>query len=339
MSSQACNRNQPVKTNGYRWPVVVFFAVVLTATVMLCSCSSDGDDFLDDLFRSPNTEPIRASIKTAVPLAHAAAVSMAAVQGDIGDEVLVSNICDDEGDYPCASLITFPMEPENIPFAFNEGSHAVVAGFWSSPDQAILTVSFIETIAGVPSFEVSDVATFPVKRVEFPHPGYMVVYANADINIVSDPDPDDLTDEQKEAEFRRLELSADDDPDINIALDAWIIEVDSGDALDQFSDDSYTISGGGQYINVTSNGGNTASGVYQLGLAGIRVDSSCSLNPLGGIGLIQELGAATGDAIPLAATALLYFEGGCNGRIHVSLATGNFIASIGSTLEFDLNQP
>ena len=90
---------------------------------------------------------------------------------------------------------------------------------------------------------------------------------------------------------------------------------------------------------MTSNGGNTASGVYQLGLAGIRVTSSCFRNPLGGFGLIQELGVDTGDDIPLAATALLYFEGECNGRIHVSLATGNFIASIGSTLEFDLNKP
>ena len=95
----------------------------------------------------------------------------------------------------------------------------------------------------------------------------------------------------------------------------------------------------GQYVDVTSNGGNTATGVYQLGLAGIRVDSSCSRNPLGGFSLVQELGVDTGDDIPLAASALLYFNGNCNGRIQVTVATGNFIASIGSTLDFNLNQP
>ena len=228
MSSQAYYRNQPVKTNGYRWPAVMLFTVVLTATVMLCGCSSDGDDFLNDLFRSPNTEPIRASIKTAMPLAHAAAVCMAAVQGDIGDGVEVVSRTSDG--FPCGAVITFPIDPGNIPFAFNEGSHAVVAGFWSTSDQAILTVSFIETNAGVPSFEVSEVATFPVKRVgNF----YVVVYANADINIDSDPEPNELSDDQKNAEFERLELTADDaKPNINIALDAWVVEVDHNGSLD-----------------------------------------------------------------------------------------------------------
>ena len=227
-----------------RFSVLTIVTVFFMAVAIFAGCTPDGDDLLDDLFRSPNVEPIRASIKTAVPLAHAAAVGMAAMQGaiGIGDGVQIVRT----SGFPSAAVIEFPIDPDDMPYAFDEGSRAVVTGFWSSPDQAILTVAFFDTTAGVSSFEVLKVATFPVKAVDSPQPGYMVVYANTDININVDPDPADLSDDEKETEFDRLELTADEvDPDVNIALESWIIEVDIGGSLNDFTDDGYTISGGG----------------------------------------------------------------------------------------------
>ena len=172
----------------------------------------------------------------------------------------------------------------------------------------------------------------------------MLVYSSIDIDAGSDTeDPGELDSSEQSAEFERLscigyEDATRENAEINVDIDAWVIRVlDNGTPL-VFSDDEYNISGGGQYIDVTVDGEDTATGVYQLGLAGVHVSPDCSSNPLEGFAVVQEVGIGR-ESVPVAAQAFLAFENECDAGVQVIVATGNFVATNFSELDFDLNLP
>jgi hypothetical protein len=76
------------------WRSILAWFCLIIGTLLLLGCGgSDAGDDLNNFFRDPNTEPARATIKTAVPLAHVAAGSMAAVQGNPPRRMWVRAIC------------------------------------------------------------------------------------------------------------------------------------------------------------------------------------------------------------------------------------------------------
>ena len=322
-------------------------AIFMVLTLIACSSDIKEDleeieDDIETFFQDPNTEPIRAAVKTSVPLGNIAAISMAAYQGqDIeGVSILKS------GSLATIHFDSYPLASEPLPFSGNEEGSVTVYGWWSSSDSAILTAVFTDYSPGVPSFSVKKINTFPVEIVDTPVPHLMLVYSNIDIDINTGSDPEDpgeLDSNEQSAEFERLldigyEEATRENAEINVDIDAWVIRVMDGGTPFDFSDDEYNISGGGQYIDVTVDGEDTVTGVYQLGMAGVHVSPDCSSNPLAGFAVVQEVGIG-GESVPLAAQAVLAFENECDARIQVIVATGNFVATNFSELDFDLNLP
>ena len=326
-----------------RVPCVMVISVIILFAVCIVSCSSAIEEVLDNFFQDPNVEPIRASVKTAVPLAYAAAFSMAAFKGTIptggGYDLTVEKKC---GQASCGAYISFTMNNEDLPFLNEEEGTVTVIGWWSSPvsERAILTVTFNEQSFGVPTFPVGSISNFPVMATA---KGYRVVYANLDITLEPES-PEELTEDQQTERIEALNTEVYENADAesanaNVEMDMWIVDIDLNGSPADFSDDVYRISGGGQYVNVTESHQHTISDVYQLGMAGIRISRACSTNPDDGFAVIQELSAG-GDNSPMVASAILFFENGrCNGDIQVALATGNYMADINSSLDFNLNQP
>lgn len=320
---------------------VILGLCIIFVVSSLVACSEDD---IHNFFQDPNTEPIRATIKAGVPLANIAAISMAVYQGQ---EIYgVTKIGD--GSLAHIHFNSYPLASEPLPFdnINNEGGSVDVYGLWSSPDQAILTVVFTDYSPGVPSFSIKKINTFPVQVVNTPEPHIMIAYANIDIDIFNSSnyeDPGDLDSSEQAAEFERFsdvenEEAIRENAEINVDLDAWVVHVfDNGTPFD-FSDDEYNLSGGGQYVDVNIDDGETETGIYQLGLAGIHVSPDCSSNPLAGFAVIQEVGTG-GESGILAAQAVLAFENECDAGIQVIVATGNFVAANFSELDFDLDLP
>ena len=323
----------------------VFLMVLIQAS---CSDVKEVKEDLDDLgddveefFLDPNTEPIRAAVKTSVPLGNIAAISMAAYQDQDIDGVSIAK----SGSLATIYIDNYPLLSDALPFSHSTEGSVMVYGWWSSPERAILTVVFTDYSPGVPSFSIKKVDTFPVQIINIPEPHIMLVYSNIDIDITTSSnyeDPGELDSNEQSAEFDRFldvenEGSTRENAEINVDLDAWIVRVFDNDTPLVFSDDDYNISGGGQYIDVSVDGEDTATGVYQLGLAGVNVSPDCSSNPLAGFAVVQEVDI--GESIPVVAQAVLAFENECDARIQVIVATGNFVATNFSELDFDLNLP
>ncbi len=203
-----------------------------------------------------------------------------------------------------------------------------------------MTVSFLEAYAGVPTFPVSKISTFPVVKTGNPNENHKIVFADVDINIATEPDDAiDLTDSQIQTEIDRLGVTVHDDVELNLSMNVWVIELADGSTPADYTDDRYTISGGGQYVCVISNHSTSSVNVMQLALANVLVSNECSLNPVDGHAVINELDVSTGShgSLPIIATALIELDGECNGEAQVILATGNYIASNGASITLTEN--
>lgn len=313
--------------------------ILFSCCLLMTSCGGDDPrDIIDDFIQTPDTEPIRATIKTAVPLAHIAAVAMEAANGNPSSEVFASTTC---SSYPCVSLVSMELDQNSLPFTCEGGGNVAVVGLWTSRDSAILTVSFYDDYAGVSTFPVSRISTFPVAKSSDSQGGYLIVYSDIDVNIDTDSEPEGLSEDEIQDEYDRLDVETSTDAEVNVSLDAWVVEVFGADTPNDYTDDSYSISGGGEYIGVAANSTSSSTNIMQLGLANVLASDDCSSNPTEGIAVINEVAVSTGDqeSIPVVASVLMEFDPSCDGEVQVIVATGNYMASNGDSIPIDLNEP
>jgi hypothetical protein len=203
-----------------------------------------------------------------------------------------------------------------------------VYGYWSSADQAVLAVAF-SSDAGSTLFPVHNISLFPVVKSDS---SMKIVYANIDVNVPTVKDPKNWTTQEKSDALLMLDRTASNDASVNVGMDAWIIDRNDGNTPD-LSDDTYSISGGGQYVEITSGSGS----LLQLGMANVTMRSDCMLNPEAGFAVLNELASTTSNVV--AATALISFHSSCDGNAKVAVGTGNYLLSIGDSIPLNLDTP
>ena len=114
---------------GFKKPTIILGSCLILMILTLTACSSDIKEDLEEIeddietfLQDPNTEPIRAAVKTGVPLGNIAAISMAAYQGQDIDGVSISR----NGNLAVIYFENYPLESDNLPFSQNqEGSVTV----------------------------------------------------------------------------------------------------------------------------------------------------------------------------------------------------------------------
>ncbi len=310
--------------------LTILAVIAYTCVVIACGDENGTDEY----FQSPDSEAIRMTVRTSIPVAYVANAAMAAVNGHAPPDTIATNTC---SSFPCTALVILDHLESALPFALADHAiSAVVAGLWSSAGTAIITVSFLESPVGTETYQVTKVSTFPV--VESIWSGYKVVHADIDVNITEEPsDSIDLTDAQLQAEYDRAQVVVSDDPEINLSMDAWVIEVHGNDSPDNPYDDIFIINGGGQYLYAT----HTSAKAVQLGIAGTKVSWDCATNPTQGLTVMNEVGASSGggEPPPVIANALIGYDDSCNGKADVIAATGNWLFATGDSIPLNLNAP
>jgi hypothetical protein len=223
-------------------------------------------------------------------------------------------------------VITITDDDSSMPLQLSTGTITVL-GYWSSPDQAILTVAFFGG-AGSSLFPVHNISLFPVSKSGS---SLKIVYANIDINALV-KDPATLTLGEKTAAFLKLNKIASNEASANVNMDAWIVDRNDRSTQD-VSDDTYSISGGGQYVEAVPG----SASVLQLGMADVVMGSDCVLNPDSGFAVLNELESSSSSAV--LATALISFHSSCDGKAKVTGATGNYFLANGKSIPLNLNNP
>lgn len=308
----------------HRLKGILFCAALLVMVMPGCGST----DKYENYFQDPDVEPIKATLRTTIPLAYAATVAMASVKGTPPANVRTSNTC---SSYPCAAVVTIDVNDQTLPYKFGTGK-MVVAGLWTGENNAIMSVSFVDIYGGTSRFRVRDVSTFPVTSTLT---GVNIVYTDVDVNISTGPvNPQNLSDEKTQAVQSRAGLRASDEPSVNVGLDAWVIKVDHAGTPGDFSDNTYTVAGGGEYVGTGAN----SAAVMQVAMGKTIMTPACTINPTGGAALINEIDAST-TRLPVVATAALTFNPTCDGKAKVFAATGNYLLSNGNAIPLQLNAP
>ena len=311
--------------DNHRSQTILLCAVLLF--VLLPGCGAK--DQYEGFFQDPDVEPVKATIKTTIPLAYAASVAMAAVKGTPPSNAITTNTC---SSYPCAALVTIDVNDQTLPVKLGSAGHMVVAGLWTSAQNAILTVSFVDIYGGSSLFRVHDVSAFPVTSTPT---GLTIVYTDIDVNVSTGPVyPKNLSAAGVQAAQAKANIQFSDEPSANVGLDAWVVNVDQAGTPGDFSDDSYTIAGAGEYVGA----GPDSAAVMQLAMGKTVMTPACTLNPVGGAALINEIDASS-SKLPVVATAALTFNPVCDGRAKVFVATGNYVMANGDSIPLQLVVP
>lgn len=297
--------------------------VAISFLALLSACGGSTEDathVVDRFDVPPDTEPLVAVVKSAVPLAYVVTAATAVMFGeDIG--FAQANITCTE--FPCAVRAEVIVSDDSTIRPYTSVTSAQVAALWQNPTQGVMVVLLSDGTFGSTHYQTQSIHSFPVSREGS---NLLMVFADIDIDVVGEADdPAALAASEIAAEIERLGTPMPAEYEVALGMDAWIVEVFTEGSSNDLSDDRVFISGGGQYVAVDA----TAVNVYQLGLVDVEMNASCTLNPLGGLAVIQAVD--TGELI--FGQAVLNFNQACDGRARVVVANGNYIGTIGDYID------
>lgn len=301
-------------------------AVFLIALLFLCGCPKEAEKVLgDDFFRAPDVTPVRKVLTAAMPLGYAANLTMAALKGAHPPNVTILR----NGSDTSTGCFLVRISVDNafpLPGHVQATGNIITAGFSVDNKTAIMTAVFTDLNILQGSFSIRDISTFPVVSDSDVITGakeLLVVYSDIDVNSGSDTLlTTGITQSQKDAEiakFRKMETF---DSGVSITENAWIIRVEDNSTLSDAFDDRYTISGGGQYVEVSD----SKSEIVQLTMINASMSPTCKSNPGNGWALWQNLGVNSGIEI---GHVFMTFHNTCDGNAKITVATGVYSTSFG----------
>lgn len=311
----------------------------LAAALLLSGC---GAEKIKDLFKDPDLTEVRGAFKTVFPLSYAADAALKAMAGITMPNVTVVNGTPGATSGPFLVHIA-AHDSLPLPSGVAAGGKLIVAGIMTGIGSAMMTVLFTDLTFGAGSFTVQDVSTFPVVRKTDVISGKertIVVYAAIDVNAGSDTLLTvDMGTDQVNAEMTRFTTMESFDSGVTLEEIAWGITIDDNGTPASLSDDIYSVSGGGQYIEA-STGGTAAAALVQMTMIGAELSPSCLKNPRAGWALIQEIGANSGSTSSSVegGHVFLTFDAKCDGTIKVAAATGSYTPSWGTHVPLNLDR-
>jgi len=282
----------------------------------------------EDYFRNPDTRYFVETIQSTVTTAYAANVAMALMQGYSYSNVSFTR---SNAGFPCTTTMIINMETDNSLFISPEKADMItIWGLWTDASTAILNLLFTNFHVASKTFDLVGLQTVPVIR-----DGNTIHVALATIDVSLNPDQEalasiNLTTGEIESALLRLD-NRPTDVYIAVSENAYIIDVSNSSTSADLSDDNYTLTGGGQMVEVTLN----SQEIAQMGLINVVASSSCISNPLDGYAFLQITGVEN-KGFPELGTALLEFNGSCSGKASVLVATGIYVTSNGSDIPFNM---
>ncbi len=211
---------------------------------------------------------------------------------------------------------------ESYPLPFNSSvGQITIAGIWGD-DGGVITALFTDIDVLEAKYAFKGIHTIPVIEIE--NEKIMTLFAEQDIIIGEGSDTLlhlNMTNPQISLETQRLNENQLDDAFVAVQQNVWFATVNQNNTMSDVYDDEYTIYGGGQIVEATSNSG----GILYHAMIGAKfTHSTCEINPISGLGFIQNF--KVGTEVDLG-HIFLNFHDRCDGKAYVELATGKYLLS------------
>lgn len=319
--------------------IIISVCVGFLLLCQLSGCDSDvkdefdnAKDEFDKFFNDPDPKAIETTLKTTIPVGYVASLALSAMAGNVAPNVTVVDGC---STYPCNGLIYIDYDETiyPMPIETNSNGEIIVVGFWTSENTAILSAFFTDINLYTGTFILENVDIFPAARVGTQT---KAVFADIDVNVGSDPIfPITLTSDQISFELGRLNTIPPVDEHVSVEEEAWIVDVDNKGTSDDFWDDSYDITGAGQFIGASTSSGS----IQQVIFLEVRMSHDCLLNPIDGVSIINDIEVAADETIfgQTLGTAFITFHPECNGKADITAAIGSYSGSFGDSMKLNLS--
>lgn len=303
--------------------------IIILAITSTHSCKKI-DKWKDE---NPEIEALKHGFKTAAAIGYCVSLATSVLSGDaLPDNVLLESSGSNSG------LIYLTIDKNNpLPFNNNIGD-IIIAYIWendqlSSRRQGIISIVFANMNIIGNLFKFYGIHTVPVIQ-DLETGKIKTVFARQDIVFGEGSDTLlnlSLSNPQFSSELLRLDEKPQTDPFVAVSQNVWFISIDQKNTVNLY-DDSYVINGGGQIAEANSSSGGIQ---YHTMIETEFIYDHCTLNPIRGDAIIQNLKAGTNN-IDLG-NIWLSFHDRCDGKAYVNFAAGEYLNYIGRYVNLHFN--
>jgi hypothetical protein len=293
----------------YQFALLLFYLASVTFT----SCKK-----IEEVNQDPEIEPLKHGFKVSAAIGYCASLAYTFFKGEnLPDNAVIHSQNSNTDTESCIMLVSIN---ESYPLPFNASvGQITIAGIWGE-DGGVITALFTDIDLLEAKYEFKGIHTVPVIEIE--NGKIMTLFAEQDIVIGEGSDTLlhlNMTNPQITLETERLDENPYDDPFAAVQQNVWFVSVNQNNTMSDIYDDEYTINGGGQIAEATS----TSGGILYHAMIGAKfIHSTCDINPISGVGFIQNL--KVGTEVDLG-HIFLNFHDRCDGKAYVELATGKYL--------------
>lgn len=305
---------------------VLMLTVSIWFSFLISGCKK-----LQELNNSPELDPLEQGFKSCATIGYCAALAQRAFTG----EPLPNNVTFEprtQDGYTNAGILHVQVTKDTpLPFNTNVGN-IYIAGLWDGVNGGVISIVFADINIFTSQYKFYGLYTIPVTRKA--NGEINTIFAEQDIIIGDGRDTLlnlSLSKPKFNEELTRFNNSYASDVFAAIKQNIWFITVEQN-SIAPYLYNQYTVNGGGQILSASSKSGGV---LYHAMLDTKFSYDDCKLNPLSGIGFIQNLKAA-GSSVDLG-NVTLEFHNTCDGRAAVKVATGKYVASNGKNINLGWN--
>jgi hypothetical protein len=291
---------------------------IVLATALIFSLSSCKK--VEEYNQDPELIPLKHGFQVSNTIAYCVSLANTLMKG----EELPSNVVFEthNTDGFSGSGIMYVDINSTYPLPYNENVGQIVMGVLWNENGGVVTAAFSDIDIIENKYKFIGIETIPI--IEMSDGRILTLYAEQDIVIGEGMDTAlhiNMSSAQFQLELNRLDAIQPTESTAVVQQNVWFVNIDTGASLTNIYDDELVINGGGQIVSVESHTG----GVLYHAMIGVEsCFNSCGLNPVDGIGFIQNL--KSGDKTDLGHVTLS-FHNSCDGKAFVEAAAGKYLGS------------
>lgn len=306
-------------------------AFIFTLLLLFSSCKTM--DKIEDFFtRVPEVTACSEALKTSVALSYSTTLAYNALLGNVEKNVLL--LKRDKNFVLCKINVN---ESYPLPLGSANFGSILVAGILGDDSSAVMSVNFADIDISEGSFRLEHASDVPVVRED---DTLKTIYFKGDLNSYSDTAHDPLFSgvmseyDKLKAMGKSETVPPRDTSELrghDLGVDVWVVKSNFNASLPNMT---YGITGVGNFTRCAPSEQN----IIQLALFDMKVESSCSANPSEGLGFISDYEISNREKEPPVeiGNAALLFDGSCDGKVLIPVATGNYIGSLGKRFSLGL---
>ncbi len=304
----------------------IHYFILGVVAYCLTSCNK-----LEELTQNPETSTLQQGFQTSAAIGYCASLAAAAFKGEqLSENVsFTSNI---RSGYAGSGILHVQIS-ENNPLPFNKSTGDIyIVGLWNGKS-GVISIIFADINIITSTYKLSGIHTVPIMENE----NGEIVTLFADQDIVTGEGSDTLVDlslsqGKFSIELARLDANRPTDFFVAIKQNVWFITIDQMNSIADVYDDVYSVTGGGQIVEVRSQSGGV---LYHAMIDAEFSPNNCTVNPTEGTAFVQNI-KASGSLVDLG-NLTLQFHNECDGGADVMIATGKYVGSNGRNISLNWN--